>query len=142
MSQRRCRDCPDGSRRKAPYPGPRCASHHRQARKAAKTRAHERRVEQTYGLAPGEYDRLLASQGGVCALCGRGFYTKWGSVDHCHKTGRVRGIIHSYENTMLGRGRDDPDYFRRIADYLENPPASQAGLDRRPDNWKERDGHA
>ena len=123
--------------RPAPHPGPRCATHHRAAKKAARERAHAKRVESTYGLAEGEYDALLAFQGGVCALCGRPGVKKRLAVDHDHKTGRVRGLIHAWENTFIGRIRDSLDWARNLVSYLQDPPAKRAGLDRRPSSWQE-----
>jgi Recombination endonuclease VII len=39
------------------------------------------------------YDRLLAEQGGVCAICGATPKTRRLHIDHDHKTGRVRGLL-------------------------------------------------
>jgi hypothetical protein len=89
-------------------------------------------VEKVYGLGPGEYEALLAFQGGVCALCGRPFSRKRGAVDHDHTTGRVRGIIHGWENTILGRIGDSVQWALRLVAYLQDPPARRAGLDRKP----------
>jgi hypothetical protein len=60
---------------------------------AQKARAHARYVERTYGLAPGEYDRMLADQDGRCAICGKQPRTKRLSVDHDHRTGKVRALL-------------------------------------------------
>ena len=53
-----------------------------------------------YGLTPESYDRILDSQGGVCAFCGssnpgRAYGRVQGSlcVDHDHATGRVRALL-------------------------------------------------
>lgn len=129
-----CKDCSAAglTNSRPVYQAGRCRTHHRAVLKARRERAHAQRVEKTYGLAEGEYAALLAFQGGVCAICGKPFKTKRGAVDHDHKTGRVRGIIHGWENTMLGRARDSLDFFRAAVRYLENPPARQAGLDRKP----------
>jgi hypothetical protein len=89
-------------------------------------------VETVYGLGPGEYDALLAFQGGVCYLCGKPFGRKRGAVDHDHRTGRVRGIIHGWENTILGRIRDSLTWAENLVEYLRESPAERAGLDRKP----------
>lgn len=41
-------------------------------------------------------------------------------VDHCHKTGKVRGLLSSVTNTALGQLLDDPDVLQRAAEYLRN----------------------
>lgn len=67
-------------------------------------------LKNKYDLPHGEYERLLASQDGRCALCqsadcGRKS-GKWSAghfmVDHCHSTGRVRGLLCHTCNVALG----------------------------------------
>ncbi len=118
-----CRDCPEGSKRKTPYPGPRCSTCWRKEVKRRQAASHEKRVQNTYGLGEGEYAQLYAFQGGRCALCriasGK---TKRLAVDHDHQSGTVRGELCSVCNRMLGHGRDDPEFFRRAVRYLFFPP--------------------
>lgn len=83
----------------------------------------------TYGITLDEYNKLLAEQGGVCAICGRGpevSPTKRGQgrsgrlvVDHCHETGRIRGLLCTWCNKALGNLEDDPARFRAALRYLE-----------------------
>ena len=93
-------------------------------RKKTRSKAsHEARVQDTYGLEPGEYDRLFQAQGGRCAICG-GTRRQRLSVDHCHKTGQVRGLLCRMCNgRLLTSARDNPNTLRSAADYLERPPA-------------------
>lgn len=68
-----------------------------------------------------EYDAMLAAQGDGCAICGAAT-NKSGrrlSVDHCHDTGRVRGILCTNCNVGIGRFRDDPELVSRALEYLE-----------------------
>ena len=62
---------------------------------------------------------MLAAQGGRCAICQtiqpeRG---RW-YVDHCHATGRIRGILCRVCNTGLGAFRDDPSVMQNAITYL------------------------
>jgi len=41
-------------------------------------------------------------------------------VDHCHKTGKVRGLLSRITNLALGQLLDDPDALLRGAEYLKN----------------------
>lgn len=56
-------------------------------------RAHERYVQRTYGLAPGEYDRMFEAQDGRCAICLKQPRSKRLSVDHNHETGKPRSLL-------------------------------------------------
>lgn len=115
--------------RPAPHPGPRCATHHRAAVKAARARAHETRVGKVYGLPPGAYEALYEAQQGVCALCLRATgKSRKLAVDHDHSSGLVRGLLCYTDNKILGHLRDDPEAARRLVAYLLNPPAKQLGL--------------
>lgn len=121
-----CRDCvAEGvtTRRPAPHPGPRCATHRRAAESARKARAHERRVQQTYGLEPGQYELLLAAQGRRCAICQKATGARRRlAVDHDHETGEVRGLLCKPCNYVL-LGRYPAPALERALAYLANPPA-------------------
>ncbi|WP_431911611.1 endonuclease VII domain-containing protein [Nonomuraea jabiensis] len=121
-SSRPCSRC--GKKRQARFfSGPRgriCTTCSKKSRSDA---THRRRVGKTYGLAEGEYDQLLAAQGGVCAVCQQRRNYRL-SVDHCHKSSVVRGLLCKLCNSrLLTAARDSPDVLRRAADYLESPPA-------------------
>lgn len=106
-------------------------THQRAWKLRGRQRSHELMVQKTYGLRPGDYEKLLKSQGGRCAIlgCRANGRTKRLAVDHDHKTGEVRGLLCGPHNQLIGYNRDNPDAFRCLADYLENPPA-RAVLDR------------
>ncbi len=126
-----CIDCTDEgitTSRKAPHPGPRCATHHRAKRTVRKADAQEARWLKTYGLTAEEYWRIYEFQGRVCAICQRATgATKRLSVDHCHRTGLVRGTLCTTCNrNVLGHLRDNTDALQRAIDYLQHPPAIYA----------------
>ncbi|MFI7289165.1 endonuclease VII domain-containing protein [Streptomyces anulatus] len=68
------------------------------------------------GLAPAEPDALIAAQRGVCRICP---IAPAEHVDHCHETGRVRGVLCFSCNAALGQFKDRPDAIRRAAAYVE-----------------------
>jgi hypothetical protein len=71
-----------------------------------------------YGLTEDDYWRLYEKQNGVCAICGeRGKRDKL-DVDHCHKTGAVRGLLCNRCNLCIGRFEDNPMYLKSAAEYL------------------------
>ncbi|MGV5033770.1 endonuclease VII domain-containing protein [Streptomyces sp. NRAIS4] len=59
---------------------------------------------------------MIASQRGLCAIC---LAASPAHVDHCHKTGRVRGVLCFNCNSAIGKLGDNPDAVRRAAAYLE-----------------------
>jgi hypothetical protein len=81
-----------------------------------------------YGMTHADYEAMLESQGGVCAICSsdtpRNKNKKYFSVDHCHYTGRVRGILCDPCNILLGRFGDDPARLRSALEYLERTTGS------------------
>lgn len=104
----------------------RCVTDWRAERRSQRAATAEKRVQRVYGLAPGEYDLLYRIQGGKCAVLkcrATGTGAKKLAVDHCHATGKVRGLLCSTHNRLLGAAGDDPTVFRSIAEYLELPPA-------------------
>lgn len=80
-------------------------------------RSREANLISKYGIDQAAYDAMLKSQGGVCAICHEAveYVLK---VDHCHETGRVRGLLCHPCNVGLGWFRDDAARVRRAADYL------------------------
>jgi hypothetical protein len=73
-------------------------------------------LRRKYGLTEAERDAMIASQRGLCAICLDALPVH---VDHCHKTGRVRGVLCFNCNSAIGKLGDDPDAVRRAAAYLE-----------------------
>jgi hypothetical protein len=70
-----------------------------------------------YGITPEQYDEMLERQGGGCAICGKPPGDIALHVDHCHETGRVRGLLCFSCNAGLGQFRHDPDLLGRALEY-------------------------
>lgn len=84
-----------------------------------KRRATESRDLKVYGLRPGDYERILAMQGGTCRACGaRPNERRRLHVDHCHETGRVRGLLCLACNTALGHLGESVKRLSQLATYL------------------------
>jgi hypothetical protein len=81
-------------------------------------------LKKKYKISIQQYEEMLASQRGVCALCGSADRkSKYGhfSIDHCHKTGRIRGLLCYRCNTILGVLGDDEESIWRVLLYVANP---------------------
>ncbi|WP_416964423.1 endonuclease VII domain-containing protein [Streptomyces sp. Agncl-13] len=73
-------------------------------------------LRRKYGITEAERDAMVASQMGLCVICLKAPAVH---VDHCHETGRVRGVLCFNCNSAIGKLGDDPDAVRRAAAYLE-----------------------
>ena len=77
-----------------------------------------------YGLTLADYDAMLEKQSGMCAICktsqpgGRGKHRAF-VVDHCHTSGRVRGLLCSMCNTAIGLLSDSTANLKSAINYLE-----------------------
>lgn len=79
-------------------------------------------LRRKYGVSLEEYDALAEKQGHVCAICGQqetAQEARYLAVDHCHRTGEVRGLLCRSCNSALGLLDDDPERVRAVLRYLE-----------------------
>lgn len=79
-------------------------------------------LKKKFGITQGDYERMLAEQGGACAICktskpGRKDQEHF-AIDHDHATGKVRGLLCVQCNTAAGNLRDSPDLCIKMAEYL------------------------
>ena len=80
--------------------------------------AHARQIKAQYGISIEQYNEMLNRQNGVCKICKKENGRRL-CVDHCHTTGRVRGLLCDNCNKAMGLCNDDPKLLRLCAEYLE-----------------------
>jgi predicted metal-dependent hydrolase len=73
---------------------------------------------QTLGISVEEYMTLLKKQKGVCGICRKAPVKRRLAVDHCHQTGRVRGLLCGPCNTGLGLLGDNAKGVKMALSYL------------------------
>ena len=98
-------------------------------RESGKKRLSNRKahLKRKYGLTLEAYDELLAAQGGGCAICGRTPKSDIAlHVDHCHRSGAIRGLLCFRCNNALGDLDHDLELFRAATAYLEASEVAQA----------------
>lgn len=80
-----------------------------------------------YGISLEEYEGLLQKQEYKCYGCSIHYDAQSFrlSVDHDHKTGRVRGLLCNECNRGLGKLKDDPYILRKLAAYIEKGGISE-----------------
>ena len=75
-----------------------------------------------YGITLDDYDRMLTSQNNRCAICNNTSTgrkgTKYFAVDHCHTTGKVRGLLCHGCNAGIGYMKDDIELLEKAIAYL------------------------
>lgn len=81
----------------------------------------EYRLKNKFGLTVPEYDNLFETQLGCCAICGvhQDSLSRRLAVDHCHDSGKVRGLLCSNCNTGIGNLRDSIELLQKGVIYLE-----------------------
>lgn len=86
----------------------------------------EEGLKQLYGISIDDLNSMYTQQEGCCAICKtpislQSGKTKKGKahVDHCHVTGKVRGLLCTKCNTVLGMSNDNPDILKEAILYLD-----------------------
>jgi len=111
---------------------------HREKRRETIRRWHENNphkdrnyaLVKRYGITLDEYEAMFAAQNGVCAICKQPEMTFRGkgknpnrpkvmAVDHCHDTGKVRGLLCYTCNLMIGSSRNSVDILQTAIQYLK-----------------------
>lgn len=73
-----------------------------------------------YGITLGDYEEMLENQNGECATCHRQCSTgKNLAVDHCHYSGRVRGLLCARCNLALGLVNDSVHILLNLIDHIK-----------------------
>lgn len=91
----------------------------------------KRNLWSKYRISPKDFWMLVDLQDNRCALCKEQFKAdKTGdgrhryNVDHCHDTGKIRGILCVRCNTALGKFNHDPKFLIRAIEYIADPSDS------------------
>ena len=74
-------------------------------------------IRRKYGLGKARFLRMMANQHGQCAICSVDIDLSC-HVDHCHDSGKVRGLLCGSCNTGIGFLQDSPDVILNAFDYL------------------------
>ena len=85
--------------------------------KAKKTaRDRDWRLRKNYGITLEQYKAMETSQGGLCAI--DGCSNVIAHLDHCHSTGKIRGLLCRRCNLVLGQIKDSVALISALATYL------------------------
>lgn len=82
---------------------------------------HATRVSAKYGISADEYKQMHEKQNGKCKICNEVPATKRGlHVDHCHDTGKVRGLLCHGCNLGIGSMKDSIHLLEKAIEYLRS----------------------
>ena len=71
-----------------------------------------------YGITLEDKERMIQENGSICPICKTSDPGRFWTVDHCHRTGKIRGILCDKCNKMLGLANDDMVRLISAAHYL------------------------
>ncbi len=89
-------------------------------RESKKDYNHNKHLKAKFGITRQEYLDMFNSQLGNCAICGVNQLelTKRLSVDHCHNTGKIRQLLCTYCNSVLGLSKESISILENAISYI------------------------
>lgn len=100
-------------------------NYEKQRYQADKIGTRERHLVRKYKVTLADYGQMLKQQNGCCAICQASESSQHKGVfhvDHCHKTGAVRGLLCRGCNHLLGHVKDNREVLRTAISYLHQTP--------------------
>ena len=76
------------------------------------------RIKKQFKITSDDFNNLLKQQNHQCAICKTSQSEQHFDIDHCHKTGKVRGLLCRSCNMGLGYFKDSPFLLNQAATYL------------------------
>lgn len=80
-------------------------------------------LKYAYGITIDEFNEMLEEQNNMCAACGDDFFDIVPHVDHCHTSGKIRGLVCPACNKAMGLVGDNADILEKLALYLRSSNA-------------------
>jgi len=103
------------------YPKGELCANWKHGRSRSKEYDLEYQMKKNYGIGFFEYDAMFEKQNGLCAICSSpppDHHKKRLNIDHCHTSGRVRGLLCDACNRGIGLLKDSPDLMLKAISYL------------------------
>jgi hypothetical protein len=104
----------------------RCCNHYHQ--EGGLARAQRSNLKRNYGITVDRYNALLEAQEFKCAICNRAAseFKRSLHVDHCHETGRIRGLLCVSCNNGIGCFKEKSSLFQKALVYLAESSSSDS----------------
>lgn len=80
------------------------------------------RIRNRFGITLDQYNSMLEAQGYTCAICRKSDEVEGRrlAIDHCHTTGKIRGLLCGKCNRGLGLFNDKEELLEEAIKYLSN----------------------
>lgn len=95
--------------------------YHKQGGKEKQKKRSFKNLTKRYGISPEIYEEERVKQNYSCLLCGlhesKSTHGRL-HMDHCHETGKYRGLLCVHCNVALGAFKDNVDVMRKAIEYL------------------------
>jgi hypothetical protein len=88
-----------------------------------KLKHRKRHIEKKYNISYSEYEKMLDAQLSLCYICNRPEpqeRNEYLAVDHCHKTGKIRKLLCSRCNMVVGLLEENFAIADKIKEYIKN----------------------
>ena len=76
-------------------------------------------LKRKYGLTIEEYEVLVEKQDGLCAICKKEDIISRLSIDHNHRTNKVRGLLCRNCNSLIGLAKESKEILLEAINYIE-----------------------
>jgi len=76
------------------------------------------KLRNQYGLTKDEFDGMIVEQNSLCKICSCHLDTP--QIDHCHTTGKVRGLLCRNCNTSLGLLKENTNTLHSMIQYIND----------------------
>lgn len=83
-----------------------------------------RRVQKEYGISEAEFGSMYHNQQGKCAICQHDVDDVKMHIDHCHRTGMVRGLLCQRCNQAIGLMRENEETLKAACEYIRKHNAT------------------
>ena len=82
----------------------------------------KKKLRTKYNMTIEQYDSVLKEQNNCCKICSthESEFNKRLAVDHCHTTGKIRGLLCMACNILLGKAKDNINILNNAINYLNN----------------------
>ena len=87
-------------------------------RESAEREKKDAYLRRLYNLTLADYLQMYSNQEGECKICGVEYGIEKMHVDHCHTSGKVRGLLCMSCNTGLGHFKDSTQRLENAVKYL------------------------